>query len=280
MRTVRWVAIGLLAGTLATRAGETGTDPAHRHAWCENIGWVNAGPAECGVTVHYYEGSGGWISGYVWGENIGWIAMGSAGGGPYGNTTISNWGVNLSASGTLSGYAWGENVGWVNFGHVQCDAAINPGNGEFSGHAWGENIGWLRFKGTSPDYGVRSMAFYAQLRGTPNWWLAAHGVTEDHDAGDGVPAWRKFVMDADPNVADNGLRITALSNEAGAKVVSFGPASVRRYYTLTRREDPAAGGWSNVVGHVAVPGIGGVQTMRDTNTAARAFYSVKVTVTP
>ena len=76
-----------------------------------------------------------------------------------------------SADGDLSGYAWGENVGWINFDHAQCDAAINPANGEFSGHAWGENIGWLKFKGTTPDYGVRSMAFYTQPQGTPNWWL-------------------------------------------------------------------------------------------------------------
>jgi hypothetical protein len=92
-------------------------------------------------------------------------------------------------------YAWGENVGWINFGHAQCDAAIDPANGEFSGHAWGENIGWLKFNGTSPDYGVRSMAFDTQAQGTPNWWLGAHGVTEGYDAGDGVPASDKYVMD-------------------------------------------------------------------------------------
>jgi hypothetical protein len=35
-----------------------------------------------------------------------------------------------------------------------------------------------------------------------------------------------------------------------------------------------------VVGQVSVPGAGGNQTMQDTNAATRAFYSVKVTVTP
>jgi len=49
---------------------------------------------------------------------------------------------------------------------------------------------------------------------------------------------------------------------------------------LTRREDLTAGGWSNVVGQVSMPGAGGGQTMQDTNAAARAFYTVGVEVTP
>jgi hypothetical protein len=271
----------LLAGTRAAWAGDTGTDPAHKFARCENVGWANTGPTNHDVTVHYYEGSGGWLSGYAWGENIGWIVMGSAGGGPYANTTSNNWGVNLAANGDLSGYAWGENVGWINFGASHCDAAINPANGEFSGHAWGENIGWLKFKGTSPDYGVRSMAFYNQPQGTPNWWLDHYGVTEGYDAGDGVPAPDKYVMDVDPTVLDNGLRITAISNAPTARIVAFTPASTRRYYTLAWREDLTAGGWSNVAGQVAVSyGTAGGKTMQDTNAALRAFYRVNVTVGP
>ena len=281
MRVMRWACALLLAGSLVAVADNTGTDPAHKYAWGENVGWANAGPTNYEMTVHYYEGTNGWLSGYAWGENIGWIVMGSAADGPYANTTSNNWGVNLTAGGDLSGYAWGENVGWINFGAAQCDAAIDPANGEYSGHAWGENIGWLKFKGTSPEYGVRSMAFYTQPQGTPNWWLDAHGVTEGYDAGDGgVPASAKYVMDTDPNVAGDYLRITSVSNAAAEADIAFTPASTRRYYTLRRREDMTAGGWSNVVGQVSVPGAGGSQTMQDTNTATRAFYRVKVTVEP
>ena len=245
------------------------------------MGWANAAPTTGEVLVHYYEGSGGWLSGYAWGENVGWIVMGSAGGGPYANTAAENWGVNLAADGKLAGFAWGENVGWINFEQTHGQPAINPANGEFSGHAWGGNIGWLKFKGTSPDYGVRSMAFYTQAQGTPNWWLDAHSVTEDYDAGDGVPAWRKYVMDTDPKVEGDYLRITAISNAPTSMVVAFTPASTRRYYSLTRREDLTAGDWSNVVGQVAVSyGTAGEKTMQDTNAAARAFYSVNVTVGP
>jgi hypothetical protein len=71
-----------------------------------------------------------------------------------------------------------------------------------------------------------------------------------------------------------------VSNAPAATDIAFTPASTRRYYTLRRREDLTAGGWSNVVGEVSVPGAGGGQTMQDTNAAARAFYSVEVTVEP
>lgn len=281
MRTMRWTAVAWLAGTLAGLADNTGTDPANKYAWGENVGWVNAAPTNAGQTVSvHFDGNEGWLSGYVWGENIGWIKMGADSGGPYVNTTSNNWGVNLASNGKLSGYAWGQNVGWISFSHAQCDAAINTTNGAFSGHAWGENIGWLSFNGSFPDYGVRTMAFYVQPQGTPNWWLDHHGVTEGYDAGDGVPAWKKYVMDTNPNLPGDYLRISAISDAPSAKTVTFGPASPRRYYTLTRRGDLSSGGWSNVTGQVSVAGTGASQTMQDTNTAARAFYRVNVTVTP
>ncbi len=281
MRVIRWMTIALLAMPLVAVADNTGTDPAHKYAWGENVGWANAGPANYEVTAHFYEGTGGWLSGYAWGENVGWIGMGSAGGGPYANSSSNSWGVNVAANGDLSGYAWGENVGWINFGDAQCDAAINPANGEFSGHAWGENIGWLKFKGASPAYGVRTLSFDTQAQGTPNWWLDHHGVLEDYDAGDGVAAWRKYVMDTDPHVAGHYLRITTVSNTASATDVAFTPASTRRYYTLTRREDLSAGSWSNVAGQVAVQyGTAGKRTMQDTNTLERVFYRVDVSVQP
>ena len=281
MWVIRWMAVAMLAwGMLAARAADTGTDPAHKYAWAENAGWVSAHSTDHGVTVRYYEGEGGWLSGYAWGENIGWIVMGSGGGGPYLNNTAENWGVNLAADGKLSGYAWGENVGWINFGHAHCDAAINPANGAFSGHAWGENIGWLKFNGAAPDYGVRSMAFYTQPKGTPNWWLANHGVDEGYDVGDDVPAWRKYVMDTDPNREGDYLRITSISNAVGEAEVAFAPASTRRYYTLRRRADLTTGSWSNVVGQINIPGTAGEQSMTDGEPASAMFYHVNVRVAP
>ncbi len=281
MQLARWMTAALLAATLAARAGDTRTDPAQKYAWGENVGWLNAHSDHHTATIYYDEGTGGWLSGHLWAENIGWIVMGSAGGGPYLNTTAKNWGVNLAADGKLSGFAWGENVGWINFEQTHGKPAVDPANGEFSGHAWGENIGWVKFRGLSPDYGVRTLAFDTQPKGTPNWWLANHAVTEDYDLGDNVPAWRKFVMDTDPNVAGDYLRILSISNADGETEVVFVPASIRRYYTLARRADLTEGDWSLVNGQISVPGTGGEQTLTaDAEPAAALFYRVSVKVTP
>jgi len=272
--------VAILSVSIAL-ASVTGTDSGQKHAWGENVGWANAGPTNHEVTVHYDEGTGGWLSGHVWGENIGWIVMGSGGGGPYVNTSSNNWGVNLAADGKLTGYAWGENVGWINFEQTHGQPGINPATGEFSGHAWGENIGWVKFRGAVQEYGVRTVAFDKQAQGTPNWWLALYNVTEGYDVGDGVPAWKKYVMDTDPNVVGDYLRITSVSNAPAAKLVAFTPASTRRYYTLVCREDLASGGWSNVLGQVAISfGTAGEKTLQDTNTFQRAFYRVNVKLTP
>lgn len=177
-------------------------------------------------------------------------------------------------------HAWGENVGWINFEQTHGQPAINPANGEFSGHVWGENIGWVKFSGTSPEYGVRTLAFDTQSKGTPNYWLVGHGVTEDHDAGDGVPASDKYVMDVDPTVSGNSLRLTSIVQADGETEVAFTPASSRRYYTLTRRDSLTEGGWSNVVGNIRVPGSGGEQALTDEEPTGTMFYRVTVTVSP
>lgn len=274
-------AVGLLACWVAASAcaGDTGTDPAHLYAWGENAGWLNAGPTNSEVTIHF-DGNSGWLSGYAWAESIGWINFGDSTGGPYNNNGAADWGVNVASNGRLSGYAWCENAGWINFGHALCDAAINTATGDFSGRAWGENIGWVMFRGTSPAYGVRTLAFDTQAQGSPNWWLDCYSVTESYDAGDGVPAWQKYVMDADPRIMGNFLRITAVSNSPSGTAVAFGPASARRYYTLVRRENLRAGVWDDVPGQVRVPVGGGTQTLRDTNTASQAVFRVDVTVAP
>ena len=262
----------------------TNIDPTNKCAWSENIGWANAAPVNGGVTngvTLHFDGTSGYLTGYAWGENIGWIKLGDDTGGPYANDSSTDWGLNMTTSGDLSGYAWGENIGWIQFPtNGNGGVAIDPVNGAFAGHAWGENTGWLKFNGSSPDYGVRTLAFDTQPQGTPNWWLDYHSVSEGYDAGDGVPASDKYVMDVDPTVSNNYLRITAISNAPSGTDVTFTPTSSRRYYTLSRREDLAEGGWSNVVGQMHVPGIGGEQAMTDEEPTATIFYRVNVTVTP
>ncbi|MFT5241348.1 MAG: hypothetical protein ACI9X0_002328 [Kiritimatiellia bacterium] len=258
--------------------GAGNIDATSESAWAENGGWLQAAATNAGVSVHFY-GSSGYLSGHAWGENIGWVKFGANTGGPYVNTTATNWGVNLSSSGTLSGHAWGENVGWITFDPAFGGVMINFTNGTFSGRAWGENIGWLTFKGTSPDYGLRTLAFDTQAQGTPNWWLDHHAVTETTEDGDQVPAWKEYVADTDPNDPGSYFRILSISNAPPATQVAFTPASPGRSYTLLRRS-LLTNGWNHVAGQAGVPGTGGENTLHDTNAWARMFYTVEVTVTP
>lgn len=282
MRTIAIAAV-FAACCFGASANSTGIDPAQKHAWGENIGWLNAGPTNHVVTIHF-DGTSGHLSGYAWGENIGWIRMGASTNGPFANTSSSNWGVNLDVSGNLSGYAWGENIGWINFDHANCDAAINLNNGEFSGHAYGENIGWVKFKGASPDYGVRTLAFDKQPQGTPNWWLDGNSVTETSDEGDGIPAWKEFVADTDPNDSNSFFQVVSVGSTGTTADVVFWPASSRRSYTLKYTDDLTSGVWSNVTGQAGVtgsPDAGQEQSLTDpAGDAPHRIYAVDVSVSP
>ena len=148
----------------------------YRYAWSENGGWVNLLPAHGGGTVHETH-----LSGFAWGENIGWIKFGADGGGPYGNTSAADWGVNRDGSGNLSGYAWSENGGWINFnpthGWVIYDKLLSA----LSGYAWSENMGWILFIGPDP------------------------GQTSQDTDGDGIPDESEWGPDGnDPNYDGNG----------------------------------------------------------------------------
>ena len=224
-----------------------------------------------GALVAHGAGNIDATSEYAWAENGGWL-----------QAAATNAGVSVhfdGSSGYLSGHAWGENVGWITFDPAFGGVMINFTNGTFSGRAWGENIGWLTFKGTSPDYGLRTLAFDAQAQGTPNWWLDHHAVTETTEDGDQVPAWKEYVADTDPNDPGSYFRILSISNAPPATQVAFTPASPGRSYTLMRRS-LHANGWNHVAGQAGVPGIGGEHMLHDTNTWERMFYTVEVTVTP
>jgi hypothetical protein len=145
-----------VASALAENIDPSGTQA--QYAWGENVGWINAEPANSGdAGVHV---SGMWLKGYMWGENIGWINLNCQNNdGDFNGTCLGSntgyYGVYNNGIGALRGYAWGENVGWVSFSCQNVPATcgstgnygvtINPVSGEFSGYAWGENIGWINF---------------------------------------------------------------------------------------------------------------------------------------
>lgn len=269
----------LLAGLCISMAANI--DPVDKHAWTENTGWANCAPGGGGVTIHY-TGTSGYLTGYAWGENIGWIKMGDDTGGPYGNVSAADWGVNLDGAGDLSGYAWGENVGWIRFASVFNRARIDLSTGRFDGYAWGENIGWIRFQGSAANYSVRTFAFETQPHGTPNWWLALHSIGDENDLGvKGYPAWQDWAADTDPNDPNSVFHIVSVSNTPHTAAIGFTPSSLQRYYTLQCRSNTIAGGWANVPGQISRPGTGGIGNLQDTNAPRSAsFYAIQVNTTP
>jgi hypothetical protein len=104
------------------------------------------------------DGDSGYLAGCVWGENTGWVRLGS-GSGPYGNSSTTNWGVNLDANGVLSGYAWSSSCGWVKFDPTDGGVTINTSSGRFSGYAWAATTGWVHFNNDMPLYYVRTTAY-------------------------------------------------------------------------------------------------------------------------
>ncbi len=127
--------------------GQSNIDSVHKHAWSENVGWLNWRDADgttAGVLV-----SETFLSGFIWAENIGWINTGDGtpgGGDSYTNSDGTDFGVNIDIDGNLTGFAWGENIGWVNFdtSTVGANRAVFDSTaGRFRGYAWGENIGWI-----------------------------------------------------------------------------------------------------------------------------------------
>lgn len=125
---------------------------AHKHAWGENIGWLNFADAGFPAGAQAARLHATYLSGFVWSENAGWINLGDGipgASGQYTNAAGSDAGINYNpATGLLSGYAWGENIGWINFSGGALATPPNPARfdpvaGRLRGYAWGENIGWI-----------------------------------------------------------------------------------------------------------------------------------------
>lgn len=136
-------------------------DPANKYVWAENSGWLNLRPLTGGVMV-----ARNYLSGYAWHENLGWLKLGAERGGPYLNTSATDWGVNRDPAGNLWGYAWSEGWGWVTFNPPGGGVSIDPATGSFSGYAWAENYGWISFRNgqdAPATYGVGLASYTLHL---------------------------------------------------------------------------------------------------------------------
>ncbi len=149
MRRISGTIVLAMGWMPAVAFAQSDVDPLYKHAWGENVGWLNwrdAGGGKDGVRL-----GASYLAGFVWGENVGWIDMG---GGPVDGVHYTNTGndhgVNIDpATGDLFGAAWGENIGWIVFdtrsalGPFGQQARLDLLTGRLRGYAWGENVGWI-----------------------------------------------------------------------------------------------------------------------------------------
>ncbi len=234
MKKQIWTVIVLT--TAATCLAATTIDPANKHAYGANIGWVNA---EGDVTNGAVIGQA-FCEGYMYGANVGWIHLGNGApvsGTAYANDSGTDYGVNHDGFGNLTGYAYGANIGWINFEQTHGQPKVNLLTGALSGYAWGANVGWIDLAGvatltlgTGPDSDFDTI---------PDAWEYGHTNTlvvldkngTDSD-NDGISDVDEYGADTDPFDMNDYLRITDFEVLGMTTNNVTWPVKTTRIYTL------------------------------------------------
>jgi hypothetical protein len=109
--------------------------------------------------------------------------------------------------------------------------------------------------------------------GTPYWWLAQYGFTNNFEVaatndadGDGVPTGDEYPSDMDPTNRASWFAVRAVSNLPPLRV--FFPSSSNRQYTLEYRTNLSAGAWQAMPGQSNLTGADGLWFLSDTNNPA------------
>ena len=121
--------------------------------------------------------------------------------------------------------------------------------------------------------------------GTPHWWLAQSGLTNDgcsfnqaetnNPDGDPFTTAEEYICDTDPTNAASYFRIMDIP-ELSPVTIDF-ISSPNRVYTLQVTSNLLSGVWTNVPGAGPRMGAGDWDYMQDTNTpAAGLFYRLEV----
>ena len=89
------------------------------------------------------------------------------------------------------------------------------------------------------------------IHDVPEWWLAAHGWTNDFDAAaladdepDGFPTWQEFVADTIPTNALSYPRIASILAEGTNAPIVAWLASTGRAYQVHFSDDFPGGTWA------------------------------------
>lgn len=225
--------ISLILLSASTCLAATTIDPANKHAYGANTGWINAE----GDVVNGIEVGTEFCSGYMYGANIGWIHLGNGApvnGTAYVNNSATDYGINNDGLGNLTGYAYGANIGWINFEQTYGQPKVDMGTGQFSGYAWGANVGWIDLSTlVTLTFGGNGDT---DFDGIPDAWEYGHTnsltILNGGDAdGDGISDLGEYLGDTDPFDAGDYLHITGFQTVGTTNYVTW-PVKTTRQYTL------------------------------------------------
>jgi len=215
----------------------------------------------------------------------------------------------LSASWLHDTIAWYEHIGTVSTATAAEHGAISP-----SGSVYVADGGSVHFT-VSPDvyYRVADVAtngvsvgavtvfvwssvtaagsihatFAPDLAalGTPHWWLAGHGLTNggltfdqaevSNPDRDPFATDKEYLADTDPTDPASHFCIRAISNNSA--VMLYFNSSSNRLYTMIAASNLLDDSWTNVPGAGPRKGVGGADSMQDTNAPSRrTFYRLSV----
>jgi hypothetical protein len=154
---------GLALCFTAAASAQSNVDPAHKYAYCENIGWTNWYAAGDPVGSQGVRVDATFLSGFTWEENVGYINLGDGtptDGVHYANATGADFGVNRDPNtDELYGLAWGECIGWINFeggalATPPIPARIDASNCRMYGFVWCSNVGWMNLDNATDYVGL------------------------------------------------------------------------------------------------------------------------------
>jgi hypothetical protein len=122
-------------------------------------------------------------------------------------------------------------------------------------------------------------------QGTPHWWLAAHGRTNNFEAasladtdGDGAMAWQEFIAGTNPENTSSVLKLTC-RRETGPGCVLEWPSAFNRVYSIYRATDFASGSFLELTNGVpATPPRNSFSEMG--GGSSRSFYRIAVQQRP
>jgi hypothetical protein len=115
-------------------------------------------------------------------------------------------------------------------------------------------------------------------------WLADNGgIDANYDEGDGIPAWKEFWAQTDPNDPNSSFKVIDQSSADGSNTVVWTGKSLTGNFLMRRTDDLIGGTWGVVdVGIPNNPDDSGTNTWSeaDPGGVAPSFYRPGIDTTP